>query len=490
MKNNINLMIIGLGLHARRVYTPYLKKLSDNNTNVNLKLGVDLKSQKDNIEEYLRSNNFPLEMVYFNRFDYRKGMPKDEKFRLNELVKKNNIDGVLITTEPLVHKEYAIWALSQGLHILMDKPITTRMNVFDSLIEADGIYNDYCGLLNLYKKLQNTKKTIFSINVQRRYEIGHQKVFELIREVSEKFNAPITSIQAMHSDGVWIFPNEIVDQLYHPYSQGYGKNSHSGYHIFDIIWQYYLSGKIEDKFPNQAEVMTSYITPIGLLKQFCQKDYYKYFGNDYKKVHTRTDDELFKIYKRFGEIDAFSILRLLKDGDNICNISINLLHNSFSRRAWLYPSKDLYKGNGRVKHQSYIIQQGPFQCIQVHNYQSDDKQDQSDIEDYQIGGNNHFDIYVFRNAAMFGNNEKPLTIYNLKSLDTKNTLDDAKLFHEKTKEAVVTEFIDFIKGKIKDTSILKSNIDTHEIPVKIMSSICKSNVMQIRGKSPIVKFDI
>jgi len=162
MKNNINLMIIGLGLHARRVYTPYLKKLSDNNTNVNLKLGVDLKSQKDNIEEYLRSNNFPLEMVYFNRFDYRKGMPKDEKFRLNELVKKNNIDGVLITTEPLVHKEYAIWALSQGLHILMDKPITTRMNVFDSLIEADGIYNDYCGLLNLYKKLQNTKKTIFS----------------------------------------------------------------------------------------------------------------------------------------------------------------------------------------------------------------------------------------------------------------------------------------------------------------------------------------
>lgn len=82
-------------------------------------------------------------------------------------------------------------------------------------------------------------------------------------------------------------------------------------------------------------------------------------------------------------MDLSTIVTLKKDNVAIGNITINLLHNGFARRTWLNPGDDLYKGNGRVKHEHYSIQQDSFQNIQIHSYQSKDKHNaMSDIEDY------------------------------------------------------------------------------------------------------------
>jgi len=47
--------------------------------------------------------------------------------------------------------------------------------------------------------------------------------------------------------------------------------------------------------------------------------------------------------------------------------------------------EDLYKSNGRVKHEYHNIQQGPFQNIQVHSYQKEDKQEESNELDWLLG---------------------------------------------------------------------------------------------------------
>ncbi len=153
------------------------------------------------------------------------------------------------------------------------------------------------------------------------------------------------------------------------------------------------------------------------------------------------------------------------------------------------PGKDLYKGNGRVKHESHIIQQGPFQCIQIHSYQSNDKHDINTVEDGLFGGNNHFDIAVFRNADMFGQREKPLRLYNLRDKDLFQNYDSNLLVQNVSKEFVVLEFINFIQGKIQKKDLL-SNFDSHEIPMRIMSSIYKSHIQYNNKKSPIVEFKI
>lgn len=489
MNKEIRLLIIGLGNHARRIYAVRFQEYSKQYP---LKIvgAVELLSSKPVIDKYFEKKGFEFDMLYIkNSFDSKNGMPANIKNQLDMYAKKHAVNAVVISTDPLSHKIYALWAIEKGFHILMDKPITSRKNVTSDLLEASSIVDDYKELLEKYQHLQKTKETIFSINTQRRYEIGYQKSFQLIREVAERFNAPVTSIQAMHADGVWIFPDEIVSQKCHPYNQGYGKCSHSGYHIFDIAWQFYRAGLIKEKCPDTGEVMTSFIQPAGLLTQFNQDDLANCFGQEFKKIQKKSENELYNTFKNYGENDAFSIVRLLKNNHAICNISINLLHSSFSRRSWMIPAEDLYKGNGRIKHQCYHIQQGPFQCIQIHNYQANDKQDDSTAEDYRLGGNNHFEIYVFRNSRMFGKDTKPLEVYNLKDLDQDNGFDDTRLYHESAKDSVILEFIKFILGDITKKNLI-SNITSHEVGVKIMSAVYQSHVNYLQKKVPLARFDI
>ncbi len=485
----VNIMIIGVGNHARRIYIPILKKFEEK-YQIKLVCGIEVVGCESMVHEYLMDRNYEMEVTYVPKFDVSiKALPEEIKKTLNQVVRDKNISAVVISTEPLVHKVYAMWAIENGLNILMDKPICLRKDVVSNMSAASGLVEDYNELLNSYNLLQKKKETIFSINVQRRYEPGFQKVFDLIRETRDRFNIPVTSIQAQHADGVWIFPQEILEQQCHPYNQGYGKASHSGYHIFDIVWQIYKNGLIENKSPEAAEVLSSMVQPAGLSFQFGHADYLKVFGSEYDPRVLGPEIKDKDVFSGYGENDVFSLLKLLKAGENICNISINLLHNSFSRRSTVMPGKDLYKGNGRAKAQSYYIQQGPFQCIQIHNYQANDKHDSNNESDYLVGGNNHFDIYVFRNSKLYGPEEKPLKIYSICDLIPRDLVDDSKLFYEVIKEQVILEFVNFILGKIGKKE-LRSNINTHETPVKIMSAVYRSHILQTQGKGAGASFKI
>lgn len=482
----INVMVIGIGHHARRIYLPALKKYQ---AAMPVKIyGLDITPARELIDTYLKERDIQAEMIFIDPLKDTEQFPSEIEQRLDNFVKNNRINSVIISTDPTTHKIYANWAVKNKLHILMDKPITTQRGVAINSNQAKKLITDYREILDPYLNLQKEKRTIFSVNTQRRYELGYQKVFSLIREVADRFDVPVTSIQAGHSDGVWIFPDEIVEQNSHPYNEGYGKCSHSGFHLFDIVWQFYKAGAIDSKKPDMGEVYSSFLNPDGSLIQINQADYRKYFGEAYNTRPRRKEIELNQLFKDYGENDAFSIVRLMKENKNICNISIDLLHNSFSRRSWVEPAKDLYKGNGRIKHQYYHIQQGPFQCIQIHNYQSNDQQEVNTEADYKLGGNNHFDIYVFRNDRMFGGGTKPLEILTLPDIAEKD-FSGSELYHEAAKHRAVLQFLSTIVGDF-DINKSTSPLESYDVPVKIMSSIYQSNVKYRQGENPLIKFDI
>src|SRR5690606_27474127 len=187
---------------------------------------------------------------------------------------------------------YAQWALSLGLNILMDKPISANVDVISSLNNAQNTLNDYNDLLNDYINLQESKETILVINAQRRLHIGCILVIEKIKDVTNLTNCPVTFIQAYHCDGQWRLPNEIVTQQYHPYCSGYGKASHSGYHIFDIVAQMLKAGYDLEKCPDKMQIMSSFIQPNGFIKQLNENDYKKYFGDEYDNVKLLSDSNL------------------------------------------------------------------------------------------------------------------------------------------------------------------------------------------------------
>jgi len=482
----LKIIEIGFGPHARRIYAPALQKWSSK-FDSELSLVVDLKQEEESIREYFKNSPLAPEFLFIDPFD--KKLPALVEKQLNDFVDKHRIEAVIISTEPLSHKVYAEWALDKGLNILMDKPITTRENVVSDIKAAKQLEEDYKDLLDKYNKLQKKKETAFIINTQRRFHPGFKLVNELLTEIAEKTNCPITAIQSTHCDGQWRLPNEIVTQDYHPYNSGYGKASHSGYHIFDAVYQFYRNSKSTGKTADSMEIFSSFFQPRGFLSQTSQDDYEKYFGKEYLKYQKYTDKELYKIFENYGEMDLSSIIRLKKGKDCIGNITINLMHNGFARRTWELPGEDLYKGNGRVKHEYHNIEQGPFQNIQIHSYQSNDRHEINTEQDHELGGNNHFDIYIFRNKGMTGD-KKPLRVVTMKDLKKQASITgDSKLVIEQIKHRVVGDFLAYLQGMISKEQIT-SSIDDHLVPVQIMSGVYQSHVRYTEGKNPLVRYEL
>jgi predicted dehydrogenase len=386
-------ILVGCGPHAKRVYLPALRQLK----HIELTLIIDLESQEHSVRAAV-NDSLGIELWFIKPFSG--GIPFDLAQRISAFVFEQGVVGVIIATEPLVHKAYAEWALQNELSILIDKPITTQADAVSNMTSAEGILDDYMFLFEKYSKLQLKKETVFMVNSQRRFHKGFQFVQDKIREIAKITNCPVTFVQAYHCDGQWRLPSEIVSQEYHPYCFGYGKVSHSGYHIFDTVYQFYKAAEVHAKLADTMEIVSSFIQPNGFLTQLTETDYQKLFGEKYNAVNQWSDERLKQISSDFGEIDASAIITLKKNEVAIANLSINLLHNGFAGRTWLQPGKDLYKGNGRIKHESYHIQQGPFQNIQIHAYQANDKHDEDKGLEGYLGGKNHFDIYVFRNPMV------------------------------------------------------------------------------------------
>ena len=148
------------------------------------------------------------------------------------------------------------------------------------------------------------------------------------------------------------------------------------------------------------------------------------------------------------------------------------MHNGFSRRSWLNSNmKDLYKGNGRVRHEYHNIEQGCLQNIQIHSYQSKDKHNINNESDFEIGGNNHYDIYVFKNSGIVGG--QTLQIIKGKDIAERYSLDKTKVMNELARHEALKQFLEVIIGK-KKAKETKSNILDHKMSVELMSLIYKS----------------
>lgn len=480
----MKIALVGVGPHARRVYVPALQRLRAR-FGVEVSLVVELKEKEAEVRAYFGARELRPEFLFVEPFTQH--MPPEVRALLGRAAREHPLEGVIIATEPLSHAAYAHWALEERLHVLMDKPVTTRENAATDSRQAVGIHGDYESLLSAYGRLQKHKQTLFSINVQRRYHPGFQRVLELLQEVAGKTGCPITSLHSSHADGQWRLPSEMLSLGYHGYNQGHGKVSHSGYHFLDLAWWLYQGvAHTTGKLAEHAEVFSSFQGPAGYLHQLDARDHERLFGPEYRATHPRDEAALRSRLRDFGELDAFTTIRLLEGGERVCHFTLELLHTSFSRRETLRPGTNLYKGNGRVKHEHHSIQQGPFQNIQVHSYQSRAQHDESSADEHAVGGNNHFDIHVFRNCGLTGD-ARPLEIIRMGELEARAGFGSDRLATEQAKEAVVVEFLQFIRGELPRERV-RSRLEDHHVPVRLMSAVYVSHVLQREGRHPLVGF--
>lgn len=480
-------LLIGVGPHARRTYIPHLRGFQSEDK-AQLVCAVDLEAIETEVIRY-RDENFPLlELQFVPRFTTN--MPDVVAQKLQEIVTRLKVDCIIIATEPLAHKAYGMWALEQGLHVIMDKPISTRTGVTTDPTQAYGISQDFEELYQSYRSLQTRRQTMFLVNSHRRYHPGFQFTFDKIAEISRITGCPVTNIITSHCDGQWRLPTEIVEQDYHSYNVGHGKVSHSGYHFLDTLYRFVKAGWRGTKRPDKIEVVSSFLLPNGFLRCLTYDDYARVFGQtEYAEVCKFTDKELKSRMADFGEMDASVQISFISDDEVVTLAQLNLQHNGFARRTWIKPGQDLYKGNGRVKHEFHDIKNGPFQTIVIESRQANDKHDRVKVSTAKLGSDNHFAIHQFRNCGVLPGGDEPLISYSVADLDKHTQATMPGLYSENIKRGVLNEALAFMEGTIT-LADLASNLDDHSVPANVMSAIYLSHIQRISGLNPIVSIDL
>ena len=481
-KSKINILLIGCGPHAKRIYVPLLSKYKNR---VNVKCIVDIKEKEEDINHFLKSLNCGTYFIKEAHMSYERLHPFVEK-KLDGFVKKYDINGVIISTEPLTHVMYSKWALKKNLSILLDKPVSTYQEVSTKANLAKKILTDYDDLAKIYK---NKTKISFSLMSQRRFHPAFKKIKKLIEDCYKKTNCPVTSIQSFHCDGQWRMPMEIVEQIYHPYCQGYGKCSHSGYHFFDIVPFLINPSYSKDKLYDEVTAHSTVVRPLDFLQQLNLKDYEKLFGKKLFDEHNKFSKKDYeKLMENYGEVDAFTNLEFKNKDKTITLSSINLAHNGFAQRCWVTAKgRDLYKGNGRVRQETHIIQQGPFQAIHYHSYQSKEVNPNKNQGLYDVGGEYHLDIYVFKNTKMIGG--KTFEKISVKDLNKKIMSNKSRGHQEDARAKGFLEFVEFLEGKRKRKD-MTSDFLTHRMGSLITSLIYRSIVSQYHNKNAKMRIKI
>ena len=421
-----NIIIIGLGPHARACQYRFLDEITQTGHPVKVKLLVELQDRKEDIENYFEDKKLLPEEIFGLPVSDRNS-PTINSVLLNKLEQiKDEIDGIVLCTEPKAHKKYILWGLKNNIDILADKPLTAP------IINEQGpmqVWQDY---LDIEEALQKSKAHL-TLLTNKRVHPAYQEVFNQVRDFVTEYNMPITHMDITEGGGIWPFPLEFLTRTNHPYKYGYGILLHTGFHFVDLLLHYqsinHLIGLEEDKINLHAFATT----PFDVLHQMPQKVYEKLFpGEDFNKEFKEIPWE---DYKKYGCLDILSNLQFEKNGAVITQASLNMLQNTLSARSER-PLDNSEHIKGRITQNYISIFCGPLFNVRLNFFQPD--QIEPDDCDRYI-------VEICRNTSLIGGES-----YCCYEFEDK-TLSVAKKrisLNRKSKEKI---FLDWMNGDCPET---------------------------------------
>lgn len=387
-------LIVGLGPYCINAHLNFLY-----DENIIPVAVVELESRKNQTRlalDLLQFKKCAVLLVPDTNRDLQVFNPEFES-KLKELIETQKPTHAILSCEPRGKFAYLDFFIRQGIPCFTDKPLTAPVNATVDAKQAKRAFQDFQKLAVLYRKAK-TQNLRVDLNVKRRYHPGYKFILENIKEVTKKFEIPVTHIDISASDGQWDFPNEYHSRENHPYKYGYGKLYHTGYHYVDLLAQLIRAGSVDSKMNfNKVEATAKAVRPDDALALLDQKFYSKHFPE--KDFSNSFSDKSLEDFKRFGEIDVYSVIQFMKDESALSSCALNLLSTSFSRRSWPNLPVDTYRSNGRVRHERTNIHIGPLMNIQFQEYgilRQDSDHEEFD-RDYPIS-----EVLIFRNTNIIG----------------------------------------------------------------------------------------
>jgi predicted dehydrogenase len=395
-----NILVIGIGPHTETNHLPILAELRGRGR-VGQIIGFDISSAACRIERLRHSSGLPTAAYYTSERwteeppGVASALPQPVACHLDDIVRRHRVQAAVIACEPSYHSGYAQWAIRRGLHTLIDKPTAMRAGASLNTVRARAIFGDYQAMSDAYRDARAAEPRLTSVVLcQRRYHPLYRRVWELVEEVAERTGCAVTSMQSFHADGQWRLPHELVDLTYHSCNRGYGKVAHSGYHFIDYLSSTVRAGARQGAF-EEVDIFANVSRPADYLAQLGWPVHDRCFS-ELPFSDRDVTNRIFPQVANHGEVDAFISLAFKRGGRVVALGSINLLHNGLSLRERAAANPDLYRGNGRIRHESHIVEQGPFQAIYIRSYRSGD----GGRSLHEVGGYAHLELEVFRNNRL------------------------------------------------------------------------------------------
>lgn len=483
-----NILVIGVGPHARRTHLPALAVAQESRL-VGTVTGVDVLGAGDAVVTYdAEPGGRTLPVTLVEPFDStRRTLPEAVRHALDAVVHRRAIDAVVVSTEPSFHMAYTRWALEHGLSVLLDKPLSVHADCSVDTEKARAILTDFDEILECYwRARERNPQTLVTVQCQRRYHPAFWRMREFIAEIAAETNCPVTSVQSFHSDGQWRMPDELIDISYHSFDRGYGKCAHSGYHFFDIVPWLLAAGEISGKELDAVDVHATITRPGDFLAQLGVRDHERLFPG-FAARNPYTETELRSATHLFGEVDAF-ISMAYKSGEQTMTLgSVNLVHNGFSQRGSMTSAHtSLYKGNGRVRHENHIIEQGPFQAIHFHSLQTLNDGTTS-ADPYELGREGHIEVHVFRNDR-FRPSWKKYAGFDFDALTLTSESAVVVPTQESSRRRAIQEFLEYLNGR-RTREQMSSELTSHRRGSTLMMGAYLSMAQQWVGSYPVATLD-
>ncbi|UPJ47798.1 hypothetical protein IVB30_31970 [Bradyrhizobium sp. 200] len=343
-----DLILVGLGPHARPKYIPLIKNAVASGRASGFHV-VELESARDDVDAFFRTRACKLASVSWvpdlrRQAIWYSGHGEDVLKALAGPGTK-----VIVSTEPKAHLGYLRAALGLGLDCLVDKPAVLPMG-------ANG--RPAANHLEL-KEICNRTGGRCVVMAPRRYKAIYELIGRYARRTSRHLGTPITYIGFEHHEGVWNTEEEILSREDHPYRYGYGMLCHSGYHHVDILAS--LLAHNEDTFGSLAvELDVHRATAADQLRQIGPDPVRRLRGP--APLPGRVPPPPF-----WGETDLVSAGAARRCGsfDTVCLFRLDLLPTSVSLRNWRQLPRNVYNTNGRYASEAIRLNIGPFAAIEA-----------------------------------------------------------------------------------------------------------------------------
>ncbi|WP_434598465.1 hypothetical protein [Streptomyces sp. A5-4] len=468
MSAAVNVLVVGVGPHALLNHLPALAAAQDTGLAGTL-TGVDLLHAAPAVEYGTPGRPRRMPVVTVEPFPAsRRALPGGVRRVLDGVVERERIGAVVVATEPSVHLPYALWAMERDLPVLLDKPLTVHPGASTDPAAAMAIADDFDTLLAAYRAAcRRDPRMVVSVLSQRRWHPAFRRVRELIGEVAEATNCPVTSVQSSHGDGQWRLPDELVELGYHGFDRGYGKAAHSGYHHFDTVPWWLAGGERPGKEIDEIEVHAACTRPADFLAQLTVADHERLLPG-FADRNPYTGEDLDRLTAGFGEVDVFLNVAYRSRGRVMALGSHSLAHTTFSQRGSLHPVPGgLYKGNGRIGQETHIVQQGPFQALHLHVLQTLHG-DQDGTDRLAAGGADHIELHVLRNDQLRPDwqRHRRLGFTDL----AQGSGEGAVLPTQRSaRTCAVTEFLSYLAGRTP-RALLASDLADHRRPARLMAA--------------------